>query len=225
MKGIDMVKPRIIETTEGIQGEFDVEMYDRMMRRMRDRGWLETRLILKAGIKEGMALEVGPGPGYLGLEWLKQATDATLKAVEISPNMITLAERNARDCGFEDRATYVTGDAQEIPFDDNLFDGVFTNGSLHEWAEPKRVFNEIHRVLKPGGKYCISDLRRDMHPFVEWFMKAVTKPKEMRPGLISSIRAAYTAEELQSILRESNFDTYTVNKGAMGLAITGQKEG
>lgn len=220
-----MVKPRVVETTEGIQGEFDVEMYDRMMRRMRDRGWLETRLILKAGIKEGMALEVGPGPGYLGLEWLKQATDATLKAVEISPNMITLAERNAREYGFEDRATYVTGDAQEIPFDDNLFDGVFTNGSLHEWAEPKRVFNEIHRVLKPGGKYCISDLRRDMHPFVEWFMKAVTKPKEMRPGLISSIRAAYTAEELQSILRESNFDTYTVNKGAMGLTITGQKAG
>ena len=220
-----MVKPRVVETTEGIQGEFDVEMYDRMMRRMRDRGWLETRLILAAGIKQGMALEVGPGPGYLGLEWLKQATDATLKAVEISPNMIALAERNAREYGFEDRAAYVTGDAQEIPFDSSLFDGVFTNGSLHEWAEPKRVFNEIHRVLKPGGKYCISDLRRDMHPLVKWFMKAVTKPKEMRPGLISSIRAAFTSEELQSVLRESNLDTYTVNKGAMGLIITGQKAG
>jgi hypothetical protein len=71
VRGIKMVKPRTIETTEGIQGEFDVEMYDRMMRRMRDRGWLETKLILKAGIKQGMALEVGPGPGYLGLEWLK----------------------------------------------------------------------------------------------------------------------------------------------------------
>ena len=57
-----MVKPRIVETTEGIQGEFDAEMYDRMMQRMRDRGWLETRLILKAGIQEGMALEVVPAP-------------------------------------------------------------------------------------------------------------------------------------------------------------------
>lgn len=220
-----MVKPRVIETTEGIQGEFDVEMYDRMMRRMRDRGWLETRLILKAGIKRGMALEVGPGPGYLGLEWLQQVAEATLKAVEISPNMIAHAERNAREYGLEDRATYVTGDAREIPFDDNLFDGVFTNGSLHEWAEPKRVFNEIHRVLKPGGNYCISDLRRDMNLFVKWFMKAVTKPKEIRPGLISSIRAAYTADELRSVLHDSNLDTYTVNKGAMGLIITGQKAG
>jgi hypothetical protein len=59
-----MVKPRVIETTEGIQGEFDVEMYDRMMRRMRNKGWLETGLILKAGIDKGTALEAGPGPGY-----------------------------------------------------------------------------------------------------------------------------------------------------------------
>jgi len=45
-----MIKPRVVETAEGIQGDFDVKMYDRMMRRMRDKGWLETREILKAGI-------------------------------------------------------------------------------------------------------------------------------------------------------------------------------
>lgn len=87
------------------------------------------------------------------------------------------------------------------------------------------MFNEIHRVLKPGGNYCISDLRRDMHPFIKWFMKAVTRPKEMRPGLISSIRAAYTAEEVQTLLGESDLDTYGVDKGAMGITITGQKTG
>jgi len=62
-----VVKQRVIETGEGIQGEFDVEIYNRMMRRMRDKGWLETDLILKAGITQGLTLEVGPGPGYLGL--------------------------------------------------------------------------------------------------------------------------------------------------------------
>jgi hypothetical protein len=39
---------------------------------MRDKGWMETDLILKLGIQHGLALEVGPGPGYLGLEWLKK---------------------------------------------------------------------------------------------------------------------------------------------------------
>lgn len=220
-----MIKTRVVETGEGIQGDFDVRIYDRMMRRMRDKGWLETKEIVKAGITRGLALEVGPGPGYLGLEWLKKSTGTSLKAVEISPAMIEIARRNAEEYRLADRVEYVKGDAREIPFDDNLFDGAFTNGSLHEWADPGAVFREIHRVLKPGGKYFVSDLRRDMHPFVKWFMRTVTKPKEIRPGLRSSIAAAYLVEEIEAILRGCIPEGYHVRKKPMGLVITGTKAG
>jgi ubiquinone/menaquinone biosynthesis C-methylase UbiE len=220
-----MVKSRVVETEEGIQGEFDVQQYDQMMRRMRDKGWLETKEILNAGIVQGLALEVGPGPGYLGLEWLKNTQEASLKGLEISPAMISIAERNAREYGLELRVQYVKGDALEMLFDDDTFDAVFTNGSLHEWANPVKVFDEIHRVLKPGGKYCISDLRRDMNPLVKWFMKAVTKPKEIRPGLTSSLKAAYTVPELDAILSESCFQGGATKQNLMGLVITGQKAG
>lgn len=220
-----MIKPRMVETGEGIQGELDVRHYDRMMRRMRDKGWLQTREILKAGIDRGLALEVGPGPGYLGLEWLKKSTGTSLKAVEISPAMIGIARRNAGEYGLSQRVEYVKGDASKMPFDDNLFDGAFTNGSLHEWADPKNVFKEIYRVLKPGGKYLVSDLRRDMHPFVKWFMQAVTKPKEIRPGLSSSIAASYLVEEIEAILRNCLSAGFRVEKKAMGLLITGTKAG
>ena len=220
-----MVKSRVVETGEGIQGEFDVQQYDQMMRRMRDKGWLETKEILNAGIVQGLALEVGPGPGYLGLEWLKNTQKTSLKGLEISPAMISIAERNAREYGLEPRVQYVKGDALEMLFDDEMFDAVFTNGSLHEWANPVKVFDEIHRVLKPGGKYCISDLRRDMNPLVKWFMKAVTKPKEIRPGLTSSLKAAYTVPELNAILRESRLQGGTAKQNIMGLVITGQKAG
>jgi len=108
-----MVKPRVIETDQGIQGEFDVQIYDSMMRRMRDKGWIETNLILKVGITQGLVLEVGPGPGYLGLEWLKKTEETNLKALEISPNMIMIAERNAKEYGLEARVEYIDGDAQK----------------------------------------------------------------------------------------------------------------
>ncbi|MBN1106164.1 MAG: class I SAM-dependent methyltransferase [Deltaproteobacteria bacterium] len=218
-----MVGPRVEETGQGIQEAFHVGIYDTMMRRMRDKGWLETGLIVKAGIVHGLVLEVGSGPGYLGLEWLKKTSGTRLKAVEISPAMIEVARRNAAEYGFRDRVEYVPGDATKMPFDDHTFDGVFTNGSLHEWADPKRVFNEVHRVLQPGGRYCISDLRRDMNPLVRWFMQAVTKPKEIRFGLISSIRAAYVVEEIRTILGESRLGGSKVKSKAMGLVITGTK--
>lgn len=59
----------------------------------------DTSLVLKAGIMQGLALEVGLGPGYLGLEWLKKTEGTRLKALEISPDMITIAERNAKEYG------------------------------------------------------------------------------------------------------------------------------
>ena len=220
-----MAKQRIVETAEGIQGEFDVEVYDAMMRRMRDRGWMETDLVLKLGIKQGLALEVGPGPGYLGLEWLKKTENTSLKALEISPEMIKVAERNAGEYGLEDRVKYIPGDAKEMPFEDNTFDGVFTNGSLHEWAEPEGILSEIYRVLKPGGRFSVSDLRRDMNPIMKRLMWLFTKPKEIRPGLISSINAAYTLKEIKSLLEDSNLKGCEVRQNIMGLVITGEKAG
>ncbi len=41
-----------------------------MQRSLRDRGWIETKLLIDHGFSKGHALEIGPGPGYLGLEWL-----------------------------------------------------------------------------------------------------------------------------------------------------------
>jgi ubiquinone/menaquinone biosynthesis C-methylase UbiE len=103
-----MVKPRIPETDEGIQDEFDVREYDLFARSMRDRGWLETDSVIKSGISRGLALEIGPGPGYLGLEWLKKTRNTSLEGLEISKSMIEVAEKNAREYGFDsERVKYI----------------------------------------------------------------------------------------------------------------------
>lgn len=218
-----MVKERIPETDHGIQGEVTVNMYDVMMRRMRDKGWIPIPEILNAGITSGLALEIGPGPGYLGLEWLKKTEGTRLKGLDISHDMIKVAEKNAREYGFEDRVEYVESDSKRMPFENSMFDAVFTNGSLHEWAQPEEAFNEIQRILKPHGKYCITDLRRDMNPILKWFIKLMTKPKEMQAGLISSINAAYTVDEIEVILQQTNLQKSTVHKNVIGLVIAGEK--
>ena len=217
------IKPRIIETDEGIQGEFNVTMYDKMHRRLRDKGWIETNSIIAFGIDSGLALEIGPGPGYLGLEWLKKTANTNLKCVEISRDMIKIAEKNAKEYNYMDRVEYKEGKAEEIPFNDNIFDAVFSNGSLHEWPDPMKAFNEIYRVLKIGGKFFVSDLRRDMNPFVKFFLKLYSKPKEMRLGLISSINAAYTKEELIVMLNKTPLKNAKVSQSVIGNEIKGIK--
>ena len=220
-----MIKARIIETESGITGEFNTQMYDIMMRTMRDRGWIETNLVLKEGISSGLALEIGPGPGYLGLEWLKKTEGARLKGLEISDDMIALARKNASEYDLFERVEYHQGDAKKMPFEDGYFDAVFTNGSLHEWAHPDIIFDEISRVIKPGGRYVISDLRRDMIILIRWFLWLTIKPKEMRPGLITSINASYTLPEINEILARTKLQGWKAKSNPLGMVISGQKPG
>jgi ubiquinone/menaquinone biosynthesis C-methylase UbiE len=218
-----MAKPRVIETDQGIQGQFNVAVYDQMQRTFRDRGWIETGEIIKHGITRGHALEVGPGPGYLGLEWLRQTEGTRLTGLDISPDMIATAEKNAREYGLSGRVEYVCSNADIMPFDDNTFDAVFTNGSLHEWADPKRIFDEIGRVVKPGGRVFISDLRRDAIAPVRWFLWLGTSPAEIRPGLVTSLNAAYTPAELRELLRGTRLAGFTVSSNLLGLTVFGTR--
>lgn len=218
-----MTRKRVPETEVGIQGGLTVELYDQMQRRLRDKGWIETAEILKAGIIGGDSLEIGPGPGYLGLEWLKRTSGTTLKGLEISPDMIEVAQRNAEAYGLHDRVEYVQGNGAELPFEDSSFDGVFTAGSLHEWTEPGQTFTEIWRVLKVGGRFLVLDFRRDVAVVFRWFLWIVAKPKEMRPGLVTSINAAYTPSELRAILPNETRASCEVVGSPMGLRVSGLK--
>ena len=218
-----MKKQRIIETNEGIQDKITVEIFDNFARIMRDKGWNSVNSFIKAGITKGNVLEIGPGPGYVGLEWLKKFPDAVLTGCEISREMIRLSEKNARDYGFEKRTAYVEGNCMQMPFPDGSFDAVISNGSLHEWEDPVKVFNEINRVLKPQGLLCITDMRRDVNSLIKWFIYLSTRPKEIRPGFLTSFNASYTMDEITCLLGQSKLMNTAVSKEFFGLCITGKK--
>ncbi len=220
-----MVKTRAVETNIGIVGDEAVRAYDASMRYLRDKGQLQTDSILKARIDMGRALEIGPGPGYEGLEWLKRTEDTTLKGLDISGEMIAMAIKNAKDYDLSGRAEYFYGDACCIPFKNGHFDAVFSINSLHEWESPIPTFNEIHRVLCPGGRYFISDLRRDMNPMAKWFIRLSqpAKSKKMQSGFVSSVNASYTLPELQTMLKESRLQECSVEQNLIHIIISGRK--
>jgi len=218
-----MLRARIVETDQGIQGELTVDIYDQMQKRLRDYGWIETKDLIKSGITKGLALEIGPGPGYLGLEWLKNTQGTNLKGLDISKDMISKAKNNAKEYGLSERVEYIQSSGNKMPFESEQFDAVFTNGSLHEWNDPENTFNEIWRVLKDGGRVFISDLRRDMNIFIRWFLWFNTKPKGIRSGLITSINAAYTPSELRDLVKKTKLEKGLVSGNPFGLQLTALK--
>lgn len=214
-----MTKARVIETNSGIQDEVTTKVFDVFARGMRDKGWNGVDGMIASGIQGGDILEVGPGPGYVGLELAKKLNPRSLTGCEISPAMIRLAEKNAAEYRID--AKYVQANAMAMPFADGSFDAVISNGSLHEWEDPVRIFNEIHRVLRPGGRYCITDLRRDAALWKKAFIYLGTSPKEMRPGFVTSLNAAYTVSELKELLAKSKLSQAEIRKDFFGICISG----
>ncbi len=222
-KELEMISDRIPETTQGIQDEITVQEYDLMQRGLRDHGHLPVDDLVemtKAGEK---ALEIGSGPGYYGLEWLKKTDGTHLTCLEISPAMIRLAEKNAGDYGLSARVSYREGNALLMPFPDESFDLVFSNGSLHEWEDAQVVFSGIHRVLKPKGTALVTDLRRDISEEIQNFMKKTCPSPGIKAGFETSVQAAYTQKELEEILASVPFGKKQVITHPYGLVVIAEK--
>ena len=217
-----VARKRIPEREFGITGDVEPRDYDEMLRYCRDHGWIPIDRIVKA-IPRGHALECGPGPGYIGLEWLKRTASTQLVGYDISPDMLAIARENARKYGFDGRVQYVEGDVRRLPFADESFDAVFSNDSFHEWSHPVEAFNEIYRVLKPGGIYHVSDLRRDMSVLLKVLIWVICHPKSTRPTWLTSIDASYTCADINTMLARSVLEHWSVNTNAMRFFIVGHK--
>ncbi len=221
-----MTKARVAVTNEIVLSRVTAETYDRFARFLRGRGWDSLDSLLNAGLEGENVLDAGSGPGYIGLEWLKRRSGkGRLVGLDISPEMIALARRNAREYGLEDRTEYVQGDAMDMPFPDGCFDAVLSNGSLHEWEDPARGFGEILRVLRPGGSFWVFDVRRDASPLIKWLIYAIIRPKAIRPGFLASFNASYTMGEMAEILNQAGLRGCELRREFFGLSITGSKAG
>ena len=113
-----------------------------------------------AGVGEGEAvLDVGCGTGSLAILAARRVgTRGSVVGVDPSPEMVARATGKARRAGVD--ATFRTGIAQALPFEDARFDVVTCTLVLHQLpAEALHgAFAEFRRVLKPGGRLLLVDI-------------------------------------------------------------------
>ena len=77
--------------------------------------------------------------------------------VDITPQMRELAEINVRSAGLKN-VEVREGSAESIPYEDNAFDIVISNGVLNLSTQKELAFLEIFRVLAPGGRLQFADI-------------------------------------------------------------------
>lgn len=130
-------------------------------------------------------LDVGCGTGRVSIRLAKYLTTGKVTGIDIfggvSGTSPDTAYENARIEGVADKVVFKYGNVLSIPFEDNTFDIVTAGSVLHElhgYENQLKAVQEIHRVLKPSGKFITVEILRKPKLFLLMFFFALVWSKE-----------------------------------------------
>jgi ubiquinone/menaquinone biosynthesis C-methylase UbiE len=219
MTTLTMRKPHRDRGIEGLTAKWYAANTGEMMKEYID---LAERIApqLRPG---STVLEVAPGPGYFAIELAKRGNFA-VTGLDISRTMVSIAAKKADRAGV--KVDFMQGSASNMPFPRSTFDFLLCRAAFKNFANPVEALHEMSRVLKPGGRAVIIDLKRNASP------KEISQGiDEMHLSRINSaltklifrsflLRSAYTREEFEQMIWEASFSDVAIEESYMGLEIT-----
>lgn len=120
-----------------------------------------------APLKKGsVVLDIGCGAGFdLACASRGTGPSGRVQGVDLSPEMVRRATANLAAMGITNAEVMLIS-SDLLPFPDDTFDTVISNGVINLSPEKPRLFQEIHRVLKQGGRLQFADivLERELPP-------------------------------------------------------------
>jgi ubiquinone/menaquinone biosynthesis C-methylase UbiE len=222
-----------IERAPDKEGEQDAEAvlaYDHTC------GWLPFRILRRMVIRrlercrpQGTLLDAGCGTGQLAIAIGERFPGLKVTGLDNNADMIAAARRNLLQASVRNVA-FQPGDVQALPCEAGSIDFVVSTLSLHHWQDAPRALGEIHRVLKPGGRLLLMDLRRDC---ARWFFYGINAlqwaavPAAIRRtnGAVGSVYASYTVAEVGEMLLSVPFHQVDIEPAPGWLFALAQKAG
>ena len=200
----------------------------------------ETAVLASLGCGNPTALaELSPGEVVLDLG-SGGGIDVLLSARRVGPtgfaygldmtdDMLALAEQNRREAGAEN-VKFLKGHIEEIPLPDESVDVIVSNCVINLSSDKDRVLREAFRVLKPGGRFAVSDvvvegempeaLRKDMEAYVGCVAGAL----ESSDYLAKLSRAGFVNASIEPTRRYRFDDLDATTCGAEAVAALSAEE-
>jgi arsenite methyltransferase len=159
--------------------------------------------IAVADLREGeRVLDLGSGGGIDVLLSAKRVgPTGRAFGLDMTDEMLALAQRNAAEAG-ADNVEFLKGQIEAIPLPANSIDVVISNCVINLAADKSAVFREVARVLRPGGRFGVSDIVAD---------DALSAEQRMEQGsYVGCIAGALSFSEYEAGLRDAGLEDISI---------------
>lgn len=156
-------------------------------------------------LMDGIALDIGAGPGWLGME-LAKITNMKIVFLDIDQDALNTAKNNFEELDVDNEVDYILADVHELPMEDGSFDFIMSRGSVWFWKQPEKALKEIERIVKPGGVAIVGGgLGRYLPPSMRARLQ-----KSIRKGLKERMETRPDIEEFKKIVEKAGLINYKV---------------
>ena len=185
-------------------------LYDPILRFVMHEEGFKNRLIEQANPQPGeRILDLGCGTGTLTIMLQRRQPAAEVVGLDGDSRVLDIAQKKADRIGVAS-IRWDKGLADELPYPDESFDTVITSMMLHHLtlAEKLGAFQEVYRVLKPGGSFHIADFGKphdNLMRFVASYMSHLERTADNFKGRIPVLMAETGFEQVEETGHLRNF--------------------
>ena len=232
---VEEIKPYSSEGEKARQVEemFDsiAPAYDFMNRAMTlgiDRWWRRVAVKMVGKSQPRRILDVATGTGDFAIGRYNKIHPQQVVGIDLSQGMLDVARTKVVKHGLQDAITLQQGDCLALPFGDGDFDAVTVAFGVRNFEHLLQGYEQMHRVLAPGGVLCVVELSTPRNRVVRWFYDLYTlhiipwfgalksHDKSAYRYLPQSIAAVPQGDDMLAIMREAGFKGCKVRRMTMG---------
>lgn len=173
---------------------------------------------------DSFMLEVMAGLGQVSFDILSKSSGKNVVMQEDKELYIQHMKNAIEKEHIGERCTAILSPSNQLPFDGETFQLVYSINALHRMEHPVETIREMYRVLKPGGKMILSDLRRDLiENFADYRIKELQSVQDadwMIKNFLNSWGASYTLAETEQLMKEAQIPSFKVAEdGVVALIV------
>ena len=165
--------------TDQVRQMFDsiAPAYDFMNRAMTlgiDIWWRRLAVKRLKRISPAHILDVATGTGDFAIQLHQSLNPQHITGIDLSQGMLDEAQRKVREKGLENAISFEQGDCMALPMADETFDAVTVAFGVRNFEHLQQGYEEMARVLKPGGMLCVLELSTPTNRLIRWFYDLYT---------------------------------------------------